>query len=176
MLNITIDGISDAMKMVEELKKVELDSKVKLLLEKLMDLGFKSAEVNFSVAMYPGNNDVVVRQPYWDGDRLILEATGNAVAFIEFGAGVHYESIQYPIPKPPGVVPLGTWGKKKGAQDSWIYVGEPGNEMADSEAIHAKDDGTVVIRTHGNPPSRTMYFAGERIKDNVLNVAKEIFR
>lgn len=173
MIDIKISGVDSAINALKKYSGNELERKAKLLIEKAAERGYNSASINFQVAIYAGTNDVVVHEPYWDGDILILAAEGNSVAFIEFGTGVHYSEV-YPK-NIPDVAKRGTYGKGKGSNDSWVYVGDPGTGI-EGEIIHIKKDGRYVVKTHGNPPARALYNAKERMREEILKWAKEIFR
>ena len=161
--------------LISKLKKKRntLDDKRKQFLEKLALKGFEVADITFRHALYAGFNDVVVLEPKWkDESTIVLEAQGKAVAFIEFGTGVHY-SEQYPKTI-EGIDARGTYGKKKGANDSWSYYGEPGNE---GRIVRETKDGRTVVLTHGNPPAMAMYNASKKMgqKETILSIAKEVF-
>jgi len=172
MVNIQVTGISGIINRIERRKRT-LEDKVKELIEKAAEYGYKSASVNFQTAIYAGTNDVRVIEPSWEENTLILAAEGKAVAFIEFGTGVHYTEV-YPI-SVEGIAPRGTYGKGKGSNDSWVYVGDPGNTWVEGEIIATKKDGRYVVKTHGNPPARAMYNAGEIMKEKITELAKEVF-
>lgn len=88
-----------------------------------------------------------------------LVANGSAVAFLEFGAGVHYNgSGSYPRPKPAGVVGIGGYGYHHGLQDSWYL---PGGHN---------------LKTWGNPAGMGMAFACDEIISRVVPKAKEAMR
>lgn len=127
------------------------------------------ASVRFSSAQYDGTNDsnVSIEQTQ-NGYRVV--ASGNAVAFIEFGTGVHYNSgSSYPLPKPSGIVGIGEYGKKHGKKDKWQYIGDPGTNGVVS------NDGRVVT-THGNPAQMPMYHALTAMQDEVERIVREAFR
>ena len=57
----------------------------------LARIGMQEASVRFSTAQYDGTNDSnVTIEKTQNGYNVV--ANGNAVAFIEFGAGVHYNA------------------------------------------------------------------------------------
>lgn len=171
MLDIEITGIDDAINSVNRLVE-KLEQRINTILERLMKEGYDIADAGFreGEAKVAGKNGVIVKEPYWDGDTLYLTAEGDYVAFIEFGTGTVFED--YPI-KVEGVLAHGEYGKKKGANPPWTYVGEPGN-MGIVKA--KKKDGSLVVETVGNPPNRAMYNASKVFtKANVERIAKEIF-
>ena len=160
---------NDIDRAIGELKKFEREflNKVEQFTEGLALLGLKEASVRFSSAMYDGINDSDVRLDTIDKGYAIV-ARGEAVAFIEFGAGVyHNPSEPYPITRPDGVVGIGEYGSGKGKRRAWYYKGEVG-----SSGERQKNG---AVKTRGNPAAMPMWYASEEIKNNVLKLAREVF-
>lgn len=146
---------------IKELRayKREFLKREKRLIEGLAEIGLKEASVRFTTAMYDGTNDVSVHLDKANNGYVIV-ADGQAVAFIEFGAGVYHNTSEpYPNPRPDGIVGIGEYGKGMGKRKAWGYK---------------NDDGEVVI-TRGNPAAMPMWYASEEIKNSVLKVVKEVF-
>ena len=136
---------------------------------RLAALGATVASIRFSTAIYTGTNDVTVRVDD-NGTVATIYAEGESVAFIEFGAGVHYNSgSSYPIAKPSGIVEIGEYGKKQGKKDEWRYKGDPGTNGTPSR------DG-LTIKTHGNPAQMPMYHALTAMQGEVERIVREAFR
>ena len=172
MIKMQAKGIDELISKLKK-KRNTLDDKRKIFLERLALEGFEVADITFRHALYAGFNDVVVLEPKWkDESTIVLEAQGNAVAFIEFGTGVHY-SEQYPK-EIEGIAARGTYGDKKGSNDSWTYYGEPGNE---GKIVRVAKSGESVVRTHGNPPAMAMYNASQKMRQReiIVSIAKEVF-
>lgn len=143
---------------IEQYKR-EFLAKEKQLLEGLAMIGLKEASVRFTTAMYDGTNDTNVSLNVISNGYSIV-AEGQAVAFIEFGAGVYHNTSEpYPNPRPSGVVGIGEYGKGKGKQQAWGY----------------KDDNDELVITRGNPAAMPMWYASEEIKSSVLKVVREVF-
>lgn len=181
MLDIKITGLQRAIQAINKYRKVTYYAKVKEFMERLVDEGYHIADDLFRTAYYAGTNDVEVKEPYWDGNSLILVAEGDAVCYIEFGTGVFYEE-QYPEDiagdggnpyETLGLDARGTRGQGKGSQKTWGFYGEAGNEGIEVK----KKNGKTVVLTHGNPPARAMYGAANYMadKDRILSIAKEVF-
>ena len=170
MISVKVKGIDEAVKYLKKYQN-SLQAKAKQVIEKLGQAGYEVASAKFASAIYAGTNDVEVTTR-WENDTLVLEAHGNAVCFIEFGTGVHYEE-QYPVPYTgDGLVGRGQFGYKLGSHDSWRYKGDPGNE---GEVIkEGKHKGEVL--THGNPPARAMYDATETARSKIESIVKEVFK
>ena len=170
MIRIKVSGL-DRIKSKISAYQRSLADKQRRFLERLAQIGIDVADVRFKEAQYDGVNDVEVsRTPEWDGDnRLFIVANGTAVAFIEFGTGVHYTE-QHPKAAELGMV-RGGFGQGKGAQDGWGYYGSPGTN---GKVVRETDKGPVIF-THGNPPARAMYDAGKQMKEDVARIAREVF-
>lgn len=151
-------SIDAAIREVREYKQRIVD-KTKLLTEKLALLGAQEAAHRFGSAMYDGNNDVVVEATATEHG-WVITASGEAVAFIEFGSGVTYNPTElYPNPRPPGIVGIGEYGKGYGKRKGWMFY----------------DDNGQKVFTRGNPPSLAMYFASEEMRNELSRIAQEVF-
>lgn len=140
-------------------------------LERLGQIGIDTATVRFRTAQYDGVNDVKVwDSPIWvDDNKIAILATGQTVAFIEFGTGVFYPE-QHPKAEEVGAV-RGSYGQGKGRQTSWGYYGEPGTHGR----FYANRPKGKLIITHGNPPARALYDAGKEMRQKALEIAREVF-
>ena len=157
-MDLSVSSIDNAIK---ELKAFEdsIERKKDKLLEELANIGVKEASVRFTTAMYDGVNDSsVTLEPITDG--YCIKAEGNAVAFIEFGAGVyHNPSEPYPNPRPSGVVGIGEYGKGHGKRQAWGF----------------RDDSGDLVITHGNPAAMPMWYASEEMRSKIQKIAQEVF-
>ena len=157
-IGLSKQDITRAIKKVKEYKQDFLDREQKLL-EGLAEIGLKEASVRFTTAMYDGTNDVSVMLDTTKNGYVIV-ASGEAVAFIEFGAGVYHNTGEpYPNPRPEGVVGIGEYGKGYGKRKAWGY----------------KDENDKVVITRGNPAAMPMWYASEEIKNSVTKVVREVF-
>ncbi len=174
MINVKISGVSDAIKHIQRVRK-SLDGKIRELIERLAEEGYNVASARFDEALYAGDKHVMVLKPVWHENKLVLAAIGESVAFIEFGTGTYYDyPDDYPEESKSGVTPRGQYGKQRGANPPWTYVGEPGNTGA---VIYTKKDGSTVVKTYGNPPARAMLGASLTMRDRsrIEQIAKEVF-
>jgi len=159
-INMKLDehSIEQAIKELQQYKKWT-DEKTKQLCERLAVIGAKEASVRFTTAIYDGNNDVSVSVEPTDKGYVIV-ASGQAVAFLEFGTGVYYNPGEpYPDPRPPGIVGIGEYGKGYGKRNAWGFYNE---------------DGSKVI-THGSPAAMPMWYATEEMRQKISEIAKEVF-
>lgn len=157
-ISLSSKSINDAIKELKDYKNwVKL--KTEELTEQLALIGAKEASIRFARAMYDGTNDSHVTVERTSNGWAII-AQGNAVFFIEFGAGVYYNGSEpYPNPRPAGVSKIGEYGKGRGKRKTWGYYDPAG--------------GTVL--THGNPAAMPMYYASVEMERQVKRIAQEVF-
>ena len=143
---------------VKELKRYQqwVTKKEAELRSRLAMLGATVASIQFARAIYNGSNDVTVRVDN-TGSVAVIYAEGEAVAFIEFGAGATYgyghpQAGQFGVG--PGTYPYGKghWDNPKGW---WFGSGQ---------------------HTFGNPPAMAMYAAVQEITEKLTEIAREVFR
>lgn len=173
-IKVSLGKISEAVKQVEDYKKA-LANKEREFLRRLAEIGVEEAAARFTTAQYDGTNDVQVDAPIWvDDNRIAIRATGNAVTFIEFGTGYFYntEGDDHPAAEKYGFT-IGGYGQGRGKGDFWYYKGDPGTngEMPKSPSMAAKG----LVFTHGNPQNRCMWEASKKIREEILNIAREVF-
>ena len=154
-VELSTNSIGKAVKEVQKYaawvtkKEAELRSKLAMR-------GATVASIQFARAIYTGSNDVTVRVDD-TGSVAVIYAEGEAVAFIEFGAGAAY-GYGHPMAGQLGVGP-GTYPDGKGHWDNpkgwWFGSGQ---------------------HTYGNPPAMAMYSAVQEITKSVTEIAMEVFR
>lgn len=153
-VELTDKSIGNAIK---ELRKYAqwVASKEAELRQRLAQIGCDVASVKFATATYDGVNDVTVRVDS-TGSVAVIYAEGEAVAFIEFGAGARY-GYGHPDAKKHGFGP-GTYPSEKGLWDNpkgwWFGKGQ---------------------HSYGNPPAMAMYDAVQAITESVTEIAREVF-
>ena len=163
----------DAAKAAIDEYRLSLPGKREQIVKRLAELGAGLATVTFTSAIYdvnidgtpmnPANITVTVEGASAKGNtHYTIHADGKAVAFVEFGAGVFYNGLgggKHPT-RPPGIVGIGEYGKGKGKQQAWGFVGE---------------DGEVYI-TRGTPEQPGMWLAAQTMRENVERIAREVFK
>jgi hypothetical protein len=153
-IKLSAKSIGDAVREVRRYQKWVAKKETELR-SRLAMLGATVASIQFARAICTGSNDVTVRVDN-TGSVAVIYAEGEAVAFIEFGAGITYG---YGHPQAgefgtgPGTYPdgKGHWDNPKG----WWF----------GSSQH----------TYGNPPAMAMYSAVQEIAENVTKIAKEVF-
>jgi hypothetical protein len=132
--------------------------KVKLITQRLAEIGAEKVFIGFEAVSYQGIGDYSVEIQEIAGGYSIVVA-GQAVAFIEFGAGVRFGE-GYPGTKPPGIVPIGTYGKGYGSRErGWYFTDLSGSSE----------------HTYGNPPHAVMYKTAQELRERILLIAREVF-
>ena len=153
-------GASSIDKTIKELKACEawVKQKTAELTERLAAIGAMEATVRFSRAYYDGEKDVAVSvEPIPNGWKIV--ASGQAVCFIEFGAGIYYNGSE-PYPERPAVVAgIGEYGQGKGKQNTWGYY----------------DDSGGLVLTHGTPAAMPMLHASRVMEQEIRRIAREVF-
>lgn len=135
-----------------------LIEKTREITRRLAEHGMNVSQVMYSGAPYDGTNDVTVTmEPTERGYRVV--ASGRAVLFIEFGAGVTY-GYGHPQATEFGMGP-GTYPSDKGHWDDpegWYLPKSAGGGS-----------------TMGNPPSMAMYNASQLMRDRITQIVREVF-
>lgn len=164
-MNVAIGGIKSLDNKLGRLIGVTRSCEV--FLNRLAEIGIKEAKIRFDSAEYDGTNDVVVgSSPEWINDStLAIYADGEAIAFIEFGAGV-YNPVTHPKANEFGMI-RGEYGLGQGKQEKWTYVGEPGTNGVELE------NGRILTR--GNNANRCMWLSAEVMRNSISAIAKEVF-
>lgn len=158
-IQISLSGasIDVAIKRLESYKST-IKEKENELVRRLANVGLQKATVLYSSAQYDGQKDFSVTiEPIDNGYAVV--ASGETVAFLEFGAGATY-GYGHPQAGQFGMGP-GTYPSDKGHWDNpkgwWIPKEHGGGH------------------TYGNAPSMAMYEAAKAIHDAVKQVAQEVF-
>lgn len=167
-MSLSVSSMNDALKEIEKYKN-ELILKTAVFVGRLADVGLETIDRHKYGGGAQGDSDFGGAQAYvrLGGRGMTATATlvfqGKDVAFIEFGAGVHYNgaggSSPNPLGAPLGMV-IGSYGKGLGLNDSWRY--------------RDKIDGTWQV-SHGTKAAMPMYHADQAIIDQFISIAKEVF-
>ena len=141
----------------------DLENKAQRLCEKLAKIGAVRASIDFSRAIYNGNNDVEISVEAISNGYAI-HARGGAVLFIEFGSGAAYG---YGHPRPEGYGP-GTYPGKG-------HWNDPNGWWFPNSAVAAQSGSDRYIHSYGNPPAAAMYNAEQEVISMIEEVAREVF-
>lgn len=169
----SVEGIKDLKKHLKKVEKNLGEDKLKRIVQALGSEGLAVAQAGFSKAKYSGTNDVQMSLR-WDGNTLLLEASGSAVLFIEFGSGVKWPA-DNPKAAENGFTPR-SWSlahaNMLAKKDFWYYKGDRGN--SDSVAPTGRNT-TDVWRTYGNPSANVMYNTGKELREKTETIVKQIW-
>jgi hypothetical protein len=163
-LKITIDpfdkkSINAALKQLERYEK-EFLKKEEEFVRRLKELGVSVATKGFALADYDGVNDVLIAETQL-GPRALVIAYGETVGFIEFGTGVKFREynsagLEY---TPPA---HGTYGKGRGKNAyGWYFK---------------QGEGAAARHTYGNPPAEAMLTARNAMIEQVVQIAREVWK
>jgi len=173
-LKLSVESIDQCL---AELKKAEqdLDDKALEFCKKLAEIGCNSARVSFASAAYDGVNDVSVATiPTANGYKVV--ASGQAVCFIEFGSGVHYQgSSPYPDTPPKELAGIGSFGKGNGSKDYWFFTAKAGTSLTAGGAYATKGKHPNSVITNGNPANACMYNSKKDMQARITAAVKEVF-
>lgn len=166
-IEIALDAksINKAIKDLAKCKK-QVNNKAEVLRHSIAELIQAEAEKRFGqstydVDKYTGNGLVPEISVHWEdeGNSTLVVASGEEVAFIEFGAGIHFNGSGSPHPKGQELgMTIGSYGVGNGKRDMWVYV--------DSEGKHF---------TVGTPGTAPLYKALYEATGDIAQIAKEIF-
>lgn len=164
-MDLSVSSIDQA---IEELQKYrqELKFKISTFVTRMAEIGLQTIEASKYSHGDSDFNDL--RSYIWldefaTSSRATLVLAGKDVAFIEFGAGVHYNGNGLSSPHPRGQelgMLIGTYGHGYGLNDFWFY----------------KKDGELKwTKSYGTEAAMPMYHAYEDIRDQFIAIAKEVF-
>ncbi|MBS6475121.1 MAG: hypothetical protein KH354_03965 [Clostridiales bacterium] len=157
-IQLNVRSIDRAIKELKEYQEWVL-KKTDELMERLAEIGAAEASIRFARAYYDGYHDAEVSaEPIENG--WVIKAQGQAVCFIEFGAGVYFNGSEpYSGERPSEISKIGEYGKGYGKRNAWAYYDKAGN----------------TVLTHGTPAAMPMYHAGRVIQQEMNRIAKEVF-
>ena len=158
VINVTLDP-SSIDRAIRELRdyKQWLQTKANELAERLANMGAPNVSLGYARAIYQGDRDFDVTVEQRSENTFAIVASGEAVLFLEFGAGIkcgygHPQDGQFGYG--PGTYPgKGHWNDPRG----W-YIPGSGEH------------------TYGNPPSMAMYTTARDLRNSIQEVAREVFR
>lgn len=164
-IELSEKSISDAIRKIEEYKR-SLNDKLVEFVEKLASVGINVIHLNVYTE---GDSDpehqayVIATSSVANTAEATLYFKGPRIAFIEFGAGIHYNgsvgSAAYEKAADMRMT-IGSYGEGHGAEDSWVYFDEDTGRWKTS---------------HGTQASMPMYKADMEIQSQVRSIAKEVF-
>lgn len=157
------DALGQIARMSEKL--AQLDA----FLEKMAGYGVEIAQSaydrGFNYNPYGGDyGNVTVTARDIEGG-FVIEANGEQVCFMEFGAGVTYSGEAYEGELPDGIVGIGEFGKGNGNRKAWAYY-----STRDLNFFHKSN----AIVTYGVPALQGMYNAKTLIMEETRQFFEEL--
>lgn len=156
-VRLNADSIDSAIKQAEQYKK-DVERKCSELCERLASMGATEISLSYSRAAYDGPKEIDIVVEQTGNARYAIKASGEAVLFVEFGAGITYgdgHPLNGKLGMGPGTYPgKGHWDDPRGW---WIPKDRGGGH------------------TYGNPPSMGMYNTAQDLRREVARVAMEVF-
>lgn len=143
----------------------ELKNKNELFVRRLAELGIPVIDQNVMIAQGDSDknhNTYIKINRFDDYAQATLVCEGSGLLFIEFGAGIHYNTPAGTSPHPKGEelgYTIGSYGQGKGKNDSWTYYSDSGE----------------WVRSYGTEATMPVYKATVEIIQNIRKIGKEVF-
>lgn len=164
-MNLSQSSINQVIKEIEVYKN-SLATKTDQFLQELAKVGIREIEDSMSKVVgdsNPNHYAFVKINSFGNYSKATLVLQGRDVAFIEFGAGIHYNTAVGTSPNPLGQkmgFTIGSYGKGLGANDSWVYYSEEYGRF---------------LKSLGTKAAMPMYNAEVEMRNKFLSVAKKVF-
>lgn len=157
-VSLSETSIDAAIKELKDYKRW-VQKKKRELIERLSSVGATQISISFARVPYVGKKkyDITVEQT--GRNKYAIIVSGETAAILEFGAGITYGD-GHPYNSEVGAGP-GTYPDGKGHwddPDGWYLPKSEGG-----------------MHTYGNPPSMGMYIAARKMREQLENIAREVF-
>lgn len=154
-------------KAIDELNQYKADVKRKNeeFVRKLAEIGIPVIDQNIASAAGDSDkshNTFIKVNSFGDYSQAVLTVEGKDILFIEFGAGVHFNSSAGSSPHPKGQefgYTIGSYGKGQGKNDYWFYYADSGES----------------VMSHGTEATMPVYKASIEMRNQIRKIAKEVF-
>lgn len=163
-MELSHKSIQDTIKQLRAYQK-SLVSKNEEFVRRLAELGIPVIDENIALAQGDSdkNHNTYIRINNFGGySQATLVCEGKSLAFIEFGAGIHYNTPAGTSPHPKWQelgYTIGSYGQGKGKNDSWTYIADSGE----------------WVRSYGTEATMPVYKASVEIMQSIRRIAKEVF-
>ena len=162
-LRLSTSSIEAAIRELNEIKE-EIRFKNSIFVQKLAERGLAVIEAHKYSRGDSDFNDLqtyVWMENYGNKSKAVLVLAGKDVAFIEFGAGVHYNGTGGLNPEASKFgFTIGSYGQGHGLEDKWVYYDE---------------EASCFKTSHGTEAAMPMYLAKTDIERSFIAVASEVF-
>lgn len=163
-----ISGLDDAIDLLEKIAN-NLESYASEIVRRLAEMGYDVAYQIMSGHIYSGETISSLSVVENDATHFTLMASSVALLFFEFGAGVngggHPQAGQFGFG--PGTYPGQTHALDP---NGWYY---PTDDPA--LIVAYTKDGQGLGHSYGNPPHMPFYNASQKMKQDLITVAREVF-
>jgi hypothetical protein len=145
--------------------KESLFDKNELFVKRLAEVGIPVIDERIESAKGDSDKSHYTRidvRRFQEYSQAVLVVDGIDLLFIEFGAGIHYNTPAGTSPHPKGEelgYTIGSYGKGKGKQDKWSYIDKSGS----------------IRWSHGTQATMPVYMAGLEMRDKMIQIAREVF-
>lgn len=166
-ININLFDSRSLDKAIQEIRQYQnsLNDKCTLFVRRLAEVGIPIIDENISKAQGDSDknhNTYIKINSFGSYSQAELICEGKDLLFIEFGSGIHSNGHLGSSPHPKGEelgYTIGSYGKGQGKNDFWFYYADSGE----------------AVMSHGTQATMPVYKAGEEMRRQVLNIAKEVF-
>lgn len=163
-MELSHKSIQDTIKQLRAYQKT-LVSKNEEFVRRLTELGIPVIDQNIATTRGDSDkshNTYVKINSFGDYTQATLVCEGKSLAFIEFGAGISYNTPAGTSPHPKGQdfgYTIGSYGQGNGKNESWVYYADSGE----------------WVRSYGTEATMPVYKASVKIMQNIRRIAKEVF-
>lgn len=163
-ISLSQKSIQNAINEVRKYQR-EFIEKNELFVRRLAELGIPVIDQNIAAAQGDSDknhNTYIKINSFGSYSEAKLVVEGVDLLFIEFGAGIHYNSSAGTSPHPKGEefgYTIGSYGKGQGSKDFWFYYADTGE----------------AVMSHGTESTMPVYKASVEIVQNIRRIAKEVF-
>lgn len=163
-MELSHKSIQDTIKQLRAYQK-SLVSKNEEFVRRLAELGIPVIDQNIAAARGDSDkshNTYIKINSFGDYTQATLVCEGKSLAFIEFGAGISYNTPAGTSPHPKGQdfgYTIGSYGQGNGKNESWVYYADSGE----------------WVRSYGTEATMPVYKASVKIMQNIRRIAKEVF-
>ena len=163
-ISLSQKSIQNAINEVRKYQR-ELIDKNELFVRRLAELGIPIINQNIAAAQGDSDknhNTYIKINSFGSYSEAKLVVEGVDLLFIEFGAGIHYNSSAGTSPHPKGEefgYTIGSYGKGQGSKDFWFYYADTGE----------------AVMSHGTEATMPVLKADIEIIQNIRRIAKEVF-
>ena len=162
---LSVDGLDETIELIRGVTVTQ--EKVRQFLTALADIGVSVAKTEYASAPNDWGKSQIptVGVEFVNANTVCIRASGTDVLFFEFGTGITYMQ-EYPADE--GFAPTfkaGDWSDNEELGGRHHWDDPKGWYIPGGHGLH----------TYGIPPTRAMYDARKKVRQQIEAVAKEVF-